>query len=344
MKKTFYAAKINVHENIFSQNLQEIIRVHIPKAILAMPTIRVNSYNLSFTDAKEIVHDGQSLIIGNITKSKHTSQKVKIGSSTDFVKSEYELAKTSFFVYHPENEIITYEVNSSITDSEFRSFFTAILSRDNNIGEVIIKTIPEPFKIRSEIQAIQTVTTVHFHLIHPNPGKKAFNLYNKIIQDNKLKELEIKMNNDKGLELRPKSSGNEKSETLLPKEEITFSTFIDLTDEQNEINNPKPIAIEESEAGEFTESIENGISLVESGYGTVDIKGFDELAVEGKRKRKKKLKRNRFFSSKKSVRMVKTNEYSQERLLTRLVNFIIDVKNKVMKDGDQNDRTETFRQ
>ncbi|MGN7169104.1 hypothetical protein ACTHSJ_24900 [Paenibacillus cellulositrophicus] len=327
MKKLFYAAKINVHENIFNQNLQEIIRVHIPKAILAMPTIRINSFNLSFTDVMETIHDGHKLIIGNITRSKHTSQKVRIGSSTNFVKSEYELAKTSFFVYHPEHEIITYEVNSSITDNDFRSFFTAILSRDNSIGEVVIKTIPEPFKIRAEIQAMQTVTTVHFHLIHPNPGKDAFNLYNQIIQDNKLKELEIKMNNDKGLMLRPK---REKLKVQPQEEEIILSTFIDLTENNDDDTSSSPDNREFEEVGEFTESIENGISLVESGYGTVDIKGFDEITVEGKRKRTKKIKRNRYFSSKKSVRMIKTNEYSQERLLTRLLNFIIDVKDKVL--------------
>lgn len=342
MKKTFYAAKINVHENIFSQNLQEIIRVHIPKAILAMPTIKVNSFNLSFTDAVEIVHDGHTLIIGNITKSKYASQKVKIGSSTNYVKSEHELAKTSFFVYHPENEIIAYEVNSSITDKEFRSFFTTILSRDNNIGEVKIKTIPEPFKIRSEIQAMQTVTTIHFHLIHPNPGKKAFNLYNKIIQDNKLKELEIKMNNNKGLVLKPQALVTEQSKVQLPNEEIVLPTFIDLTDVGNDKAVPNPVDNREFEVEEFTESIENGISLVESGYGTVDIKGYDEITVEGKRKRTKKIKRNRFFSSKKSVRMIKTDEYSQERLLTRILNFIVDVKNKVVKEGEQNDTTESL--
>lgn len=342
MKKVFYAAKVNVHENIFNQNLQEIIRIHIPRVVLSMPTIRINSFNLSFTDAVEVYHEGHKLIIGNITKSKHASQKVKIGSSTNFVKSEHELARTSFFVYHPENEIITYEVNSSITDSEFRSFFTAILSRDNYVGEVKIKTVPEPYKIRSEIQAMQTVTTVHFHLIHPNPGKKEFNLYNQIIQDNKLKELEIKMNNDKGLELRRHVLVSEQPTKQDSQEDILLPSFIELEDIQKEQVIEANKTFTGNEDLEFTESIENGISLVESGYGTVDIKGYDEITVEGKRKKARKVKRNRFFSSKKSVRMVKTNEYSQERLLTRLLNFIVDVKNKAVKGGEQNDTTETF--
>ncbi|WP_028592379.1 hypothetical protein [Paenibacillus massiliensis] len=340
MKKTFYAAKINVHENIFNQNLQEIIRVHIPKAILAMPTIRVNSFNLSFTDVVETIFEGNRIIAGNITKSKHSSQKVRIGSSTNIVKSEYELAKTSFFVYHPESEIICYEVNSSINDDEFRSFFTKILSRDNIIGEVIIKTIPEPYKIRSEIQAMQTVTTIHFQLIHPNPGKDAFNLYNKIIKDNQLKELEIKMFNKKGVVLRSTlpvieefSGQNE--------EVIILKPYIDLNEEKDK-SMPNPIFDNGAETGEFNESIENGISLVESGYGAVSIKGFDEITIPsaGKGKRKKKIKKNRFFSSQRSVRMIKTDEYSQERLIRRIINFIQDVKNKVIKEGEQNDTTE----
>jgi hypothetical protein len=62
MKKTFYAAKVNVHENIFNQNLEEIIQKLIPDMIKSMPTIKLNTYNVSFTDVEEVIHDNHTLL------------------------------------------------------------------------------------------------------------------------------------------------------------------------------------------------------------------------------------------------------------------------------------------
>jgi hypothetical protein len=147
------------------------------------------------------------------------------------------------------------------------------------------------------------------------------------------------MNNDKGLELRPQATASDRPINPQPQDEIILPNFIELDEIQRE---SVIVTDNNNKDGVFTESIENGISLVESGYGTVDIKGYDVIIIEGKRKKTKKIKRNRFFSSKKSVRMIKTIEYSQDRLLTRLLNFIVDVKNKVVKEGEKNDTTENL--
>lgn len=336
MKKTFYAAKVNVHENIFNQNLENIIHKFIPEAILKMPTIKINSYNLSFTDAKEILFDGTRLIVGNITKSKYASQKVRIGSSTNIVRSEHELARTSFFVYHPQNEIIVYEVNSFIKDQDFRDFFTKFLSRDPEIGEVKIKPVPEPYKIRSELESIEIVTAVQFQLIHPNPGKTEFNLYNQIIQEARLKELDIKMVNSQGLQLEDMSE-TQMHDKISNNETIELKTYIELEEIQgSEKVSQYKTSIEDSLKKDssnmvnrkYTRSIENGIALVESGYGSVEIKGFDIVTTPGKGKRLKKKKKNRTFSSSKSIRKITTNISNENGLLSRILNFIIDVKEK----------------
>lgn len=299
-KRVFYAAKVNVHAHIFSQNLQELISFHIPRVILEAPSIKVNSFNWSFTDTKELFHDNHRIIIGNVTRSKHTNQKVKIGHKTDKIRSEYEIARTAFFVYHPESEILVHEVNSSIPDDAFRIFFTKLLSRDPYIGDVVIKAIPEPRKIRDEILMMNVVTDLHFNLIHPNPGKPEHNLYQQLIREQKLKELEIRMSN--------KLEG------------------IKLTDNDFDLDgNVK-----------FSENIESGINLVESGYGTVDVRGFNPQIIEGKKKqlvRKKPL----FFTSRKSIRMIKTIDYDENRLRSRIVSFILDIKNKIRKLGERDD-------
>ncbi|MGG1672557.1 hypothetical protein ACIFOE_18285 [Paenibacillus sp. NRS-1783] len=257
------------------------------------------------------------------------------------MRSEYELARTSFFVYHPQNEIIVYEVNSSIKDTDFRVFFTKFLSKDHLIGEVKIKPVPEPYQIRTELESIQTITSVHFQLIHPNPGKKDFNLYNQIIHENKLKELDIKMVNNQGLQLKalPKVEQLTERDNFEP---IILSTYIEL--DEIEERKQETVSTEESKDEEYTQSIENGIHLVESGYGSVEIKGFDIVTLPGKGKKSKKRKKKRTFSSNRSVRKITTNEYSQNGLITRILNFIIDVREKASAKGEADDNTRTFKQ
>jgi hypothetical protein len=294
-KRTFFAAKVNVHANIFSQNLDEIIKVHIPRVVLESKPTKIHSWNWSFTDVEKVTLNDQSLIIGNVTKSKFTKQKVKIGDKTERRTTDYELAHTAFFVYDPLSEILAHESTGAISAHEFRVLFTKLLSSDPYIGEVIINPIPVPQKIREEFLAIEKITNVQFNLIHPNPGKKEFNLYQDIINDAKLKELNIQMENKEGFEVR---ETEEKTGKII-----------------------------------FKKSIENGISLVESGYGSIDVKGFDNKVIQGKKKPRVH-KDKKGFSSSKSVRHINIKEPEQKKLLERLFSFIKLSKNKLNGDGD----------
>jgi len=293
-KRTFYAAKINVHANIFSQDLHEIIQNHIPRVILESQPLKNNSWNWSFTDVEKISFNEQFIIIGNVTKSKFTSQTVKIGDKTEKRPTEYELAHTAFFVYDPQTEILAHESTGSITAQEFRDLFTMLLSKDTYVGDVIINPIPVPQHIRQQLLTIDKITNVDFYLIHPNPGKEEFNLYQNIINDAGLKALNIEMENKDGFQVQTSdTNGNET---------------------------------------QFINSIENGISLVESGYGTIEVKGYNEVIVKGKRK--DKIQRSkRSFSSGKSVRMTKINETDNKKLIKKLFSFIKLSKNKI-NSGD----------
>ncbi|GKU82691.1 hypothetical protein NCCP28_20870 [Niallia sp. NCCP-28] len=293
-KRTFYAAKINVHENIFSLDLNEIINVHIPRVIIESKPIKINSWNWSFTDVSKIPNNNETIIIGNVTKSKFKNQKVKIGDKTVQRTTDYELAHTAFFVYDPQSEILAHESTGSISAQEFRELFTKLLSSDTMVGDVVINPIPVPQHIRSQLLTIDNITHVGFYLIHPNPGKEEFNSYQDIINDAGLKELIIQMENKDG-----------------------FKVLSDKTSDE------KP---------EFINSIENGISLVESGYGTIDVKGYNEVVVKGKRKdRIEKSKKK--FSSRKSVRHIILHEIDNLSLVSKLCSFIKLSKNKV-NSGD----------
>jgi hypothetical protein len=294
-KRTFFAAKINVHANIFSQDLFEIIRRHIPRVILESKPLKINSWNWSFTDVEKIIINDNEIITGNVTKSKFTSQKVKIGDRTEKRKTDYELAHTAFFMYDPQSEILAHESTGSISAYEFRELFTKLLSSDPYVGDVIINPIPIPQKIREEFLAIDKITKVQFHLIHPNPGKKEFNLYQGIINENGLKQLHIEMENKDGFEV-----GKTNKDTG----EVVFK-----------------------------ESIENGIALVESGYGSIDVKGFNQTIVPGKRKDRIQRSRKK-FSSRKSVRHINIAEPDKTTFLGKLFSFINLSKNKSNSEGE----------
>ena len=294
-KRTFYAAKINVHENIFSLDLNEIINTHIPRVIMESKPIKINSWNWSFTDVLQMQNNNENILIGNVTKSKFTSQKVKIGDKTEKRKTDFELAHTAFFVYDPQSEILAHESTGSISAQEFRELFTKLLSRDPMVGDVVINPIPVPQHIRSQLLTIDNITHIGFYLIHPNPGKDEFNSYQDIINDAGLKELVIQMENKDGFNVLSKQASENKPE--------------------------------------FISSVENGISLVESGYGTIDVKGYNEVVVQGKRKdRIEKSKKK--FSSRKSVRHVILNEIDNLSLVSKLCSFIKLSKNKV-NSGDE---------
>lgn len=204
--RIFYVAKINIHGNIFSQDLNKLIHEEIPRVIRDADTIKINSWNWSFTDITTNVSDGQSYFTGNLTKSKKKKYKAKIGSETYQKQSEDEMAETAFFLYLPDKEILIHESTSEINKKNFIQVFTQLLSTNHVIGKVIINHIPIRNDIRQEIKSIEKVTELNISLIHPNPGKSEYNLYNKLIFENQLKTLDIDMKNQDGIHVLDEDS------------------------------------------------------------------------------------------------------------------------------------------
>ncbi|MBN8434690.1 hypothetical protein JF536_11345 [Priestia flexa] len=282
--RRFHIAKINISQNIFSQNLNDLISIHIPRVIMNPETLRINSWNWSFTDVEQTKINNIELITGNVTKSKKMKQKIKDGSHTREKQLDHETAMTSFFIYEPQSELLVYEVTGSITSDQFIQLFTKLLSRDVYVGAVVIKPLTKPFHIKEAIYTFDKVTQIEFNLIHPNPFKEEFNLYQDIIDANNLKHLNIEMENRDGIKIQ-----------------------------------------DDDAKSNFTPTIENGIALVEKGYGDIQVKGFNEIVVKGKKKNKI-TKKKKSFSSAKSQLIHKTKENSKPNLLKELLSFILSVK------------------
>lgn len=281
-KRTFYFAKINIHGNIFSPDLEDLIAIHIPRVIKEVNTIKLSSYNWSFTDLKEINILNSLIIHGNVTKSKHAKQKIKDGKKTYEKRSDDELAETAYFVYDLNNEILVFETNSKITIDAFITFFTRLLSQDTIIGEVIIKPIPIQYEIIKQLLSFDKVTQISFELIHPNPGKKEFNSYNELIHGANLKKLDITMSNtEEGIKLSDQNN--------------------------NDVTNP---------------IITDGIDLVERGYGEIDIIGENYTSTLSRKNKKKTQTKKRKFSSKKSIKKLSTYELENDKVLVDIVKSI----------------------
>jgi len=281
--KTFYFAKVNIHGNIFKPNLHELINEEIPRVIENAKDIRLKHSTVSFTDITRKTIDGNTIILGHVTNSKKEKLRYRDGSHTYLARSEQELANSAMFIYDLKSEIIAFTTNSRINVHSFLHYFTKLLSQDEVVGEVVIKLIPEDYDIIREILAVEKVTYIKFSLIHPNPGKRHYNLYQKMVDDTSSKEIEISFKDEKdGLNVQ--------------------------------VENEKIV----------NETIKDGVDLVHSGYGEVELKGENYAYVEsGKvRKTKKKITKKRKFNSKTSNKKLTLRGVTTERAINKVLDYI----------------------
>lgn len=290
-KHVFYFAKINVHGKIEDENLQNIINTEIPRVINNATDLKMGKSTISFTDIKEITFENNTFIRGNLTTSKKENLRVKDGKQTYLEKSNKELANSAMFIYDIKSEILAFETISNINEKKFIEFFTKLLSQDPKVGEVKINIIPEDYKIVQELIIPDKIKSIEFSLIKPNPRARQYNTYNQIINETGAKKATVKIEDDKD-----------------------------------------GLDIDINEDGEIkTKSIDDGIELVEKGYGTVKISSESYTRVPSGTKRKttrKIVKRNRFNSSK-SHKFRTFNNVFQLDLVSSILNFIeVNILNK----------------
>lgn len=284
--KTFYFAKVNIHGNIFKPDLEELIEVEIPRVIENAKEIKLKQSTISFTDINRAVVDGKTIIIGHVTISKKEKIRYKDGSNTFIANTEHEVANSAMFIYDLKSEILAFTTTSKLNVNSFIEYFTRLLSRDEIVGKVVIKLIPDSFDIIKEFQLVDKITYVKFTLIHPNPGKKHYNLYKELVKETSAKQIEVAF--------------EDKVEGLT-------------------------VEIENKEIK--TQAINQGVELVNAGYGEVELKGENYSYVESgnKRKRKKKITKSRRFNSKKSTKKLTVKGLRTSEAIKKVTNFINEI-------------------
>ncbi|KGR88743.1 hypothetical protein [Lysinibacillus boronitolerans] len=282
--KVFYFAKINIHGNIFKPNLDELIHTEIPRVIEAAKDIKLKHSTISFTDIIRKEINNRTVIIGHLTNSKKEKLRFKSGSNTFVSNTDNEVANSAMFIYDLGSEILSFTTTTKIGVDQFIKHFTSLLSQDEVVGEVVIKLIPEEYDIIEEIKAIDKITFLKFSLIHPNPGKRHYNMYQKMVKETSSKEMEISFKDEKdGLKIK-----NEK-ETI------------------------------------ENETVNDGIEMVQSGYGEIEVRGENISYVDSgkKRKTKKRIVKRKKFNSKNSNKKLSVKDSSSSKAFEKVVDFII---------------------
>lgn len=319
--KTFHFAKVNVHENIFSENLDNIIKYEIPRVIKNATDIKLNSSTISFTDIVLTQIEDKATIIGHLTNSKREKMRLKDGSTTYFTISEKEIANSALFIYDVESEILAFTTAVKISVDDFINYFTKLLSQDPLIGTVVIKTLPENYDLIKEFKILDKVTFVKFALIQPNPRARHYNLYNRIIGETKAKTLDIVLKEyDDGIDIGITKKDSVKVTTenaeashdqlTLPIEDNTNHEATDETNDEEQFNQP----------------ISDGIELVNNGYGEIVIKGetYSYVLKESKRKGNivRKVPHKKTFKSKESIKKLPVKGLDTMQAIKKVAQYI----------------------
>ncbi|MCG3793631.1 hypothetical protein CN543_28845 [Bacillus toyonensis] len=195
----FIAAKVNIHENIFSENVEDLIRL-IPHAILKKPEILQGDYRWKITETSEINEDGRTFIYGDLVRSQFESVEVLEGDNL----IDYPIpdrAYTSRFVYEPISEVLIFEETSKIRRDDFTKIFEKLIQQsDIQIGEVVISYINKTEDLVKKILALDVLTKIEFEFIHPNFHKKeTFRSLADILTEENAKKMKLNLENEKGL-------------------------------------------------------------------------------------------------------------------------------------------------
>jgi hypothetical protein len=200
-RSKFIAAKVNLNENIFSENKEELINA-IPESIKSKRDYQRNSWTWKFADVVPLKNnDGvEEFIYGHLVKSRFESVNVVDGDKTESYQIPKPVANTGIFLYHIKNEVLIFE-EAQLDRNEFIIAFQELVLRNNyKIGEVVINFIPDKTEIVKEIEAIDILTKIEFDFIPPNMiEKKTYKGLNDIIKDENATRMKASFENDNGL-------------------------------------------------------------------------------------------------------------------------------------------------
>jgi hypothetical protein len=195
----FIAAKVNLNENIFSENKEDLINA-IPDSIRSKGEFKKNSWTWKFADVETFKENNHDFIYGHLVKSRFETVDVVDGDKTENYRIPKPVANKGIFLYNVRNEVLIFE-EGQIDRSEFVMALEELILRNNfKIGEVVINFIPDKTEIIKEIKAIDILTKIEFDFIPPNMiEKKTYKGLTDLIKDENATRMKASFENEKGL-------------------------------------------------------------------------------------------------------------------------------------------------
>lgn len=195
-KTPFIAAKVNINQNIFSPDFEELIK-EIPEAIKNTASMQKNSWTWQFTDVKEI---DSNFLIGYLVQSKKRSLDVVKDNKVEKYDVPDPVANKSIFLYNSISEILIFEEGSINRDNFIVHFEQLIFNNNLKIGEIVVNILPDKQEVLKEIEAIEVLTKVVFNFIPPNGiSKKGFKGIKETINSENAKRMKVELENKDGL-------------------------------------------------------------------------------------------------------------------------------------------------
>jgi hypothetical protein len=202
-KRDIYAAKVNINQNIFNHNVQELVPL-IGKAILNSKGKKYEEKLLKwvFTEVREINLGGSEYIVGKLCKIKKdtTVKKFDDINHKNFIDKEKNLSYESVFLFDNQSELLIFEETCDIEKDKFiRVFEKLCYICDQTLGEIIIKFFPNSKTIEEYLNKLDRVYMAKFKIIPANfKSNRGFKKLDSMLKEENIREVDIVLKNKDG--------------------------------------------------------------------------------------------------------------------------------------------------
>ena len=165
---TYYICKLNINENIFTNNFDEIKSELIPEALKSYkqphPVERILDKDVTLSDINDEI---EGIIVGKIYTAINKESNRYNDKTGTTEKETIDDGKTNDFIYLVEDELLLVRITKKELKKSLDRFATLIERTNPEIGELKINPIPEVKELRETILN-RTIISFKVTYIAPN--------------------------------------------------------------------------------------------------------------------------------------------------------------------------------
>lgn len=203
VSKSIYAAKININQNIFNYNVNNLIPLIRDALLMSVNhSVETKTNKWAFVEVNETSVEERMYIIGKLCKIKKESIEKEFDEEKFKVEKRVRtnIVRESSFLLDISSEIVILEENSDITKEEFIKYFALLCYRiKQTIGQIKIEFYPKSSDIDSLLRNVEKVYYAKFNIIPANyTSKNGFKKLDDLLKDEKISGLNMTIRNNDG--------------------------------------------------------------------------------------------------------------------------------------------------